>query len=51
MKQWENDSVQYKKSRALFKEIEMGKIRVNQMVWESSVAVRLWVLGKGRTVR
>lgn len=51
MKQWENDSVQYKKSRALFKEVEMGKIRVDQMVWESSVSVRLWVLGKGRTVR
>lgn len=37
--------------RAVFKEIQMGKIGVDQTVWESSVAVRLWVLGEGKTVR
>jgi len=37
--------------RSVFKEIQVGKIRVDQMVWESSVAVRLWVLGEGKTVR
>lgn len=51
MQQLENDSVWQQEPRAIFKEIQMGKIGVDQMVWESSVAVRLWVLGEGKTVR
>lgn len=35
--------------KAVFKEIHVGEIRVDQIVWESSVAVRLWVLGEGKT--
>jgi hypothetical protein len=29
----------------------VGEIRVDQMVWESSVVMRLWVVGKGSTMR
>jgi hypothetical protein len=33
------------------KTFRVGEIRVDQMVWESSVVMRLWVVGKGSTMR